>query len=62
MDDKTALNGFKNLLNDIDKDNLFIGTINPEMIKVAISAIKSRCKAESEDKHISGKEQDNEID
>jgi hypothetical protein len=50
MDDKTALNGFKNLLNDIDKDNhLFIGTINPEMIKVAISAIESKYKPKSED-------------
>jgi len=51
MTDKIALEGFKNLLNDIDSENhLFVGTINPEMIKVAISAIEDKIKTESGDK------------
>ena len=41
MAEEKALEAFKNLYNDIDKDNhLFIGTINPEMIKIAINAIE----------------------
>lgn len=36
-----ALNAFKRLYEDIDKDNhLFVGTINPELIKIAIDAIE----------------------
>ncbi len=41
MTEEKALEAFKNLYNDIDKDNhLFVGTINPEMIKVAINCIE----------------------
>lgn len=41
MTDEKALEAFKNLYNDIDKDNhLFVGTINPEFIKVAIKALE----------------------
>lgn len=41
MTKEKALEAFKNLYEDIDKDNhLFVGTINPEMIKVAIDAIE----------------------
>ena len=41
MTEEKALEAFKNLYNDIDKDNhLFVGTINPEMIKIAINAIE----------------------
>ena len=41
MTKEKALEAFKNLYEDIDKDNhLFVGTINPEMIQVAIDAIE----------------------
>lgn len=41
MTEEKAFEGFKDLYNDIDKDNhLFVGTINPEMIKVAINCIE----------------------
>lgn len=41
MTKEKALEAFKNLYKDIDKDNhLFVGTINPEMIQVAIDAIE----------------------
>lgn len=44
-----ALAGFQNLYNEIDKDNhLFVGTINPEWIQLAIKALEQpqiiRCK------------------
>ena len=40
MTKEKALEAFKRLYEDIDKDNwLFVGTINPEMIQVAINAI-----------------------
>lgn len=43
MTDEKALEGFKNLYNDIDKDShLFVGTINPEMIIAAIDALKQK--------------------
>ena len=41
MTDENALEALVNLYNDIDKDNhLFVGTINPELIKVAIKALE----------------------
>jgi len=41
MTDEKALEALINLYNDIDKDNhLFVGTINPELIKVAIKALE----------------------
>lgn len=41
MTEEKALEAFKNLYNDIDKDNhLFVGTINPEMIMTAIEALE----------------------
>lgn len=47
MKKEVALDAFKRLYEDIDKDNhLFVGTINPEMIKVAINAIKQIIKNE----------------
>ena len=40
-----ALEGFKELHKDIDKDNwLFVGTINPEMVQIAIDAIDYKIK------------------
>ncbi len=51
MSNETALKAFNQLLNDINPENhLFIGTINPEMIKVAISAIEDKIASESENK------------
>lgn len=47
MSYEKALEAFKQLYEDIDKDNwLFVGTINPDMIQVAIDAIESvvECK------------------
>ena len=36
-----ALESFEKLLEEIDKDNwLFIGTINPQMIEMAISSLQ----------------------
>lgn len=41
MKKEVALDAFKRLYEDIDKNNhLFVGTINPEMIKVAINCIE----------------------
>ena len=41
MTEEEALEAFKNLYNDIDKDNhLFVGTINPEIIMAAIEALE----------------------
>ena len=48
MSYEKTLDAFKQLYEDIDKDNwLFVGTINPDMIQVAIDAIKSviECKS-----------------
>lgn len=40
MTNEKALEAFENLYKDIDKDNhLFVGTINPEMIQIAIDSI-----------------------
>ena len=40
MTKQEALVGFQNLYNEIDKDNhLFVGTINPEWIQMAIEAL-----------------------
>ena len=36
-----ALESFEKLLEEIDKDNwLFVGTINPQMIEMAISSLQ----------------------
>ena len=36
-----ALEAWKQMLSDIDDENwLFVGTINPEMIRIAIDAIE----------------------
>ena len=41
MTDEKVLEALISLYNDIDKDNhLFVGTINPELIKVAIKALE----------------------
>lgn len=41
MTDEKALETLISLYNDIDKNNhLFVGTINPELIKVAIKALE----------------------
>lgn len=43
MTEEKALEAFKNLYNDIDKDNwLFVGTINPDMIIAAIDALEQK--------------------
>ena len=47
MSYKKALEAFKQLYKDIDKDNwLFVGTINPEMIKIAIDSIERAIRLE----------------
>ena len=47
MRKEKALEAFKNLYKDIGKDNhLFVGTINPEMIKVAIDALEQVIRLE----------------
>ena len=46
MSYEKALEAFKQLYEDIDKNNwLFVGTINPDMIQVAIDAIEYVCKS-----------------
>ena len=41
MTKQQALDAWEKMYSEIDKDNyLFVGTINPEMVKVAIDAIK----------------------
>ena len=41
MSKETALEAWKKMLSEIDKvDWLFVGTINPEMVEIAIEAIK----------------------
>lgn len=48
MTREVALEAFRQLYQDIDKDNhLFVGTINPEMIMWAIRALD---KTDEEDK------------
>lgn len=43
MTNNKALEGYENLLEEIDPDNhLFVGTINPDFIKTAIDAIKKQ--------------------
>ncbi len=40
-----TIEGLKNLKNDIDKDNhLFIGTINPKMLEIAINEMEKAKK------------------
>ena len=49
MTKEVALDAFKRLYEDIDKDNhLFVGTINPEMIKIAIDAIEQTMDLDEE--------------
>lgn len=44
-DIRKSTEGFKELHKDIDKDNwLFVGTINPEMVQIAIDAIDYKIK------------------
>lgn len=43
LTEEDALDAFKRLYDDIDKNNwLFVGTINPEMIRIAIEAISEK--------------------
>ena len=45
MTEEHALNELKRLYKDIDKDNhLFVGTIPPEMIALAIDALELKIK------------------
>lgn len=47
MTKETALDAWKRMLTEIDEENwLFVGTINPEMVKWAIKALE-----EMEDEH-----------
>lgn len=45
--DKELLNAFENLLSEIEPNHLFVGTINPEIIKGAINAIKYKIEPET---------------
>ncbi len=46
MTDEKALEALINLYNDIDKDNhLFVGTIDPELIKVTIKALEYKIRS-----------------
>lgn len=41
MNKQTALNLWKKMYTEINKDNwLYVGTINPDMVKIAIEAIE----------------------
>ena len=41
MDKQTALEAWRQMYKEIDKDNwLYVGTINPEMVSIAIEAIE----------------------
>ena len=41
MDKQTALEAWRQMYDEIDKDNwLYVGTINPEMVSIAIEAIE----------------------
>ena len=43
LTEEDALDAFKRLYDDIDKNNwLFVGVINPEMIRIAIEAISEK--------------------
>lgn len=43
LTEEDALDAFKRLYDDIDKNNwLFVGIINPEMIRIAIEAISEK--------------------
>ena len=39
---KEAVDGFNHLLGDIADNHLFVGTINPEFVKMAISALEKQ--------------------
>ena len=46
MTEEKALETLISLYNDIDKDNhLFVGTIDPELIKVAIKALEYKIRS-----------------
>ena len=46
MTDEHALSELKRMYDDIDKDNhLFVGTIPPEMIAIAIEALEDKINA-----------------
>lgn len=50
MTKESALKAWIELLSEIDKDNwLFVGTINPEMVRIAIEAIETTLKEEKHD-------------
>lgn len=55
MTKEEALVSWKKLLKEIDRDNwLFIGTINPQMVEIAISSIqkdleKTECTTQKKD-------------
>lgn len=47
MTNKEALKAWKNLYSEIDKENwLFVGTINPQMVELAIKALEERPQGE----------------
>lgn len=48
MDKNTALLAWKKFYSEIDKDNwLFVGSINPEMVEIAIEAIEKEMENEN---------------
>ena len=47
MTNKEALKAWKKLYSEIDKENwLFVGTINPEMVSLAIEALEEQSQGE----------------
>ena len=49
MTKETALETWKRMRSEIDSDNwLFVGTINPAMVEIAIDAIEESIKRETE--------------
>lgn len=49
MTKQKALDAFRNLYEEIDQDNwLFVGTLNPEMVMIAINAIEESMNEEQQ--------------
>ena len=49
MTKQKALDAFRNLYKEIDQDNwLFVGTLNPEMVMIAINAIEESMNEEQQ--------------
>lgn len=49
MNSEEALKAWEKMLSEIDEEDwLFVGTINPDMVRIAINAISAQCDKEQE--------------